>query len=86
MLAGTAYWWMGRFLAVPHLRSLATAIAWFRLTGTAALAPLHLVLHAVLILLGAGLGFSYASWAGDVTLAGCARSCSASRSRAGSTD
>jgi len=64
MLAGTAYWWMGRYLPAPHLRPLATASAWLCLTGTAALALLHPVLHAVLILLAAGLGFSYASWAG----------------------
>ena len=64
MLAGTAYWWMSKDLPAPRLRPLATASAWLCLAGTAALAILHPVLHAVLILLAAGLGFSYASWAG----------------------
>lgn len=65
-LAGTAYWWMAKDLPAPRLRPLATASAWLCLAGTAALAVLHPVLHAVLILLFAGLGFSYASWRGRV--------------------
>lgn len=63
-LAGTAYWWMAKDLPAPRLRPLATASAWLCLAGTAAMALLHPVLHTVLILLFAGLGFSYASWSG----------------------
>lgn len=67
MLAGTAYWWMAKDLPAPRLRPLATASAWLCLAGTAAMALLHPVLHTVLILLAAGLAFSYASWAGRIS-------------------
>ena len=65
-LAGTAYWWMGKDLPAARLRPLATASAWLCLAATALVALLHPVLHAVVILLAAGLAFSYASWAGRV--------------------
>lgn len=64
MLAGAAYWWMAQYLPAPRLRPLATASAWLCLISTAAMAILHPVLHTVLILLAAGLAFSYASWRG----------------------
>jgi hypothetical protein len=67
LLAGTAYWWMGKELPAARLRPLATASAWLCLVSTAIVAVAHPVLHAVLILLAAGLAFSYASWAGRVS-------------------
>ena len=62
ILAGTAYWWMGKDMPAQKLRPLATASAWLCLSGCLLLALTYPVLHAVLILLLAGLGFSWAAW------------------------
>ncbi|UXI68140.1 hypothetical protein [Tahibacter amnicola] len=61
-LTGTAYWWMAKDLPAARLRPLATASAWLCLGSTALVAGLYPVLHAVLILLLASLGFCYAAW------------------------
>jgi hypothetical protein len=62
VLAGTAYWWMGKDMPAPKLRALATASAWLCLGGTLLMALAYPVLQTVLILLLAGLGFCWAAW------------------------
>lgn len=64
VLAGTAYWWMGKDLPAQKLRPLATASAVLCLGATVLMAVTYPVLQTVLILLLAGLGFSWAAWGG----------------------
>ncbi|MCQ4167541.1 LIC_13387 family protein [Tahibacter harae] len=64
ILAGTAYWWMGKDLPAARLRPLATASAWLCLAGCLLVAVAYPVPHAVAILLLAGLGFSWSAWGG----------------------
>lgn len=64
ILAGTAYWWMAKDMPVHKLRPLATASAWLCFAATLLMSLAYPVLHTVLILLLAALGFSYASWGG----------------------
>lgn len=64
ILAGTAYWWMAKDMPAARLRPLATASAWLCLGSCVLLAVSYPLLHAVLILLLAGLGFSWSAWGG----------------------
>lgn len=64
LLAGTAYWWMAKDMPAQKLRPLATASAWLCFAATLLMAVAYPVLHTVLILLLAGLGFSAAAWGG----------------------
>lgn len=64
ILAGTAYWWMAKDMPAQRLRPLATASAWLCFAATLLVALAYPVLQAVLILLLAALGFSYAAWSG----------------------
>jgi hypothetical protein len=67
ILAGTAYWWMAKDMPAQKLRPLATASAWLCLAATLLMAGAYPVLHTVLILLLAGLGFSWSAWGGRVS-------------------
>lgn len=63
-LAGTAYWWMAKDMPAQKLRPLATASAWLCMSATLLMAAAYPVLHTVLILLLAGLGFGWSVWRG----------------------